>query len=90
MAVQEVTTRAERQRERIARLLDQATAAAEIWARAEYDTGVEDGRHGMRSVHIARQRDLAERRYRDIAAKLAAAVTPAVDPGKAQRRLPLP
>jgi len=85
-----MTTRAERQRERIARLLDQATAAAEVWAQREYDTGVEDGRHGLRSVHMARQRDVAERRYRDIAAKLAAAVTPPPDSGKGQHRLPLP
>jgi len=82
-----MTTRAERQRERIARLVEQATAAAKVWARAEYDTGVEDGRHGLRSVHIARQRDVAERRFRDIAAKLAAAVTPPTDPGRLQRRL---
>ena len=54
MAVQ-MTTRAERQRERVARLLDQITATAEAWARAEYETGVEDGRHGLRSVHVARQ-----------------------------------
>jgi hypothetical protein len=83
-----MTTRAERQRERIARLLDQAMAAAEVWAQREYDTGVEDGRHGP--VHMARQRDVAERRYRDIAAKLAAAVTPPPDSGKGQHRLPLP
>jgi hypothetical protein len=31
----------------------------------------------------------AERRFRDIAARLAAAVAPPADPGKAQRRLPL-
>jgi hypothetical protein len=39
---------------------------------------------------MAQQRDLTERRFRDIAAKLAAAVTPPDDPGKSHRRLPLP
>jgi len=37
-----------------------------------------DGR-GVRSVHVARQRETAERRVRDVAAKLAAAVTPPDD-----------
>ena len=73
MALQ-VTTRADRQRERIARLLDQAMSAADAWVQATYACGIEDGR-GVRSVHVARQRDLAERRFRDIAAKLVAEQT---------------
>jgi hypothetical protein len=81
-----MSARAERQR--IARLLDQVHSAADAWMQATYACGVEDGR-GVRSVHVARQRGTAERRFRDIAAKLAAAVTPADGPGKAQRRLPL-
>ena len=76
MAVQkEMTTRADRQRERIARLLDQITAAAELWAKAEYEAGVENGRHGIRSVYVSRQRETAERRFRDISARLSAAVS---------------
>jgi hypothetical protein len=85
----DMTTRGERQRERVARLLDQVTSAAEIWAKAEYEIGVDDGRHGLHSVHVARQRETAERRFRDIAARLSAAITPPVDPRKAQPQLPL-
>src|SRR6516164_7785842 len=75
MALQ-VTTRADRQRERIARLLDQAMSAADAWVQATYAWGSRDGR-GVHSAHVTRQRDLAERRFRDVAAKLVAAVTPA-------------
>ena len=67
-----MTTRAERQRERIARLLDHAMSAADAWVQATYACGVEDGR-GVRSVHVVRQREVAERRFRDVAAKFAAA-----------------
>jgi hypothetical protein len=73
----------------IARLLDPVQSAADAWVQATYACGVEDGRNGLRSVHVARQREVAERRFRDIAARLAAAVTPPADPGKSQRRLPL-
>ena len=83
-----MTARAERHRERIARLLDQVQSAADAWVQATYACGVEDGR-GVRSVHVSRQRETAERRYRDVVAKLAAAVTPPDDPGQSQRRLPL-
>jgi hypothetical protein len=44
----------------------------EVWTRTEYETGVEDGRNGLRTVHVSRQRDLAERRFCNPAAKLAA------------------
>jgi hypothetical protein len=83
-----VTTRAERQRERIARLLEQVHSAADAWVQATYACSVEDGR-GVRSVHADRQREAAERRFRDAAAKLAAAATPPADPGRSQGRLPL-
>jgi hypothetical protein len=83
-----MTTRAERQRERIARLLDQVHSAADAWVQATYACGVEDAR-GVRSADVTRQREVAEHRFRDVAAKLAAAVTPPDDPGKSQRRLPL-
>jgi hypothetical protein len=76
-----VSTREEQRQARIARLLDQVQSAADIWVQAMYACGVEDGR-GARSVHVARQRETAECRFRDIAAKLAAAVTPADGPGK--------
>jgi hypothetical protein len=81
-----MTTRSERQRERIARLLDQVQSAADAWVQATYACGVEDGR-GVHSVHATRQRETAEHRFRDAAAKLAEAGMPP-DPGK-KRRLPL-
>jgi hypothetical protein len=68
-----MTTRAERQRERIARLLDQVQGAADAWVQATYACGVEDG-CGVPSVHVSRQRETAEQRYRDVVAKRAAAV----------------
>jgi len=46
------------------------------------------GATALRSVHVVQQREVAERRFRDVAAKPAAAVTPA-ELGKSQRRLPL-
>ena len=69
-----MTTRAERQRERIARLLEQVQSAADAWVQATYACGVEDGR-GASSVDVARQRETAEQRFRAAAAKLAAAVS---------------
>jgi hypothetical protein len=70
-----MTTRAERQQERIARLLDQAQAAAETWARAEYDAGVQDGRFGAGPTRAETRRATAERRYRDVMARLSAAIS---------------
>jgi hypothetical protein len=49
-----ICTRADRERERIARLLDRVQSAAEAWAQATYACGLEDGRHGLRSVHVSR------------------------------------
>ena len=83
MAVQ-MTTRAERQR--IARLLDQVHSAADAWVQATYAWGSRDGR-GVHSAHVTRQRDLAERRFRDVAAKLVAAVTPPDDAGVRRRAM---
>jgi hypothetical protein len=87
-----VSSREERRQARIARLLEQVHSAADAWVQATYACGVEDGR-GVRSVHGTRHREVAERRFRDVAAKLAAAVTPTPDPGRShglmQRRLPL-
>jgi len=85
-----MTTRAERQRERIARLLGQVQSSAQAWAEAEYQVGIATGRVGAVSTHLETIRATAERRFRDIAAKLAAAVTPPPDSGKGQHRLPLP
>jgi hypothetical protein len=84
-----VSTREERRQARIARLLEQVQATAETWARAEYEAGVMDGRVGVVVGHGERQRATAERRFRDVAARLSAAVTPPVAAEEAQHRLPL-
>jgi hypothetical protein len=84
-----MTTRAQRQRERIARLLDQVQRAADAWAAAEYQVGIATGRRGAVSAPLETIRATAERRFRDLAAKLAAAGMPPAEPGRAQRRLPL-
>jgi hypothetical protein len=74
-----MTTRAERQRERIARLLHQAMSAAEAWSRSEYEAGLQDGGLGTGTARSEATRAAAERRYRDVIARLGAAVTPADD-----------
>ena len=76
-----MTTRAERQRERVARLLEQITAAAEAWAQTEYQTGLQDGRYGGTPMFIETRRATAERRFRNVAARLTAAVSPPVSEG---------
>jgi hypothetical protein len=73
--------RAERQRERIARLLEQVQSSAQAWAEAEYQVGIATGRAGAVSAQLETIRGTAQRRFRDVAAKLAAAVTPPADPG---------
>jgi hypothetical protein len=84
-----MTTRAERQRERIARLLEQVQSSAQAWAEAEYQVGIATGRASAVSTQLETIRGTAQRRFADVVAKLAAAVTPATDPDKL-RRLPLP
>jgi len=83
-----VSTREERRQQRIGRLLEQIQTASETWARAEYEAGVQDGR-GIPSPPTETRRATAERRYRDIAARLSAALSPPVAANEAQRRLPL-
>jgi hypothetical protein len=78
MAVQ-MTTRAERQRERIARLLDQVQSSGQAWAEAEYQVGIATGRAGDVSVPLETIRSTAQRRFADVVARLAAAVTPPDD-----------
>jgi hypothetical protein len=83
-----VSTREERRQQRIARLLEPVQTAAEAWARAEYEAGVEDGRIGT-AARTETTRAIAESRFRDVAARLSAAVSPPVDRKAAQRRLRL-
>jgi hypothetical protein len=72
------------------RALDQVQSSAQVWAEAEYQVGIATGRLGAVSAQLETIRGTAQRRFADVVAKLAAAVTPATDPGRAQRRLPLP
>ena len=84
-----MTTRAERQRERIVRLLAAIQAAGATWAEAEYQVGIAAGRTGAVSAQLETIRGTAQRRFADVAAKLAAAVTPPIAVEEAQHRLPL-
>jgi len=45
------------------------------WARSEYDAGVQDGR-GIAAAPTEARRATAEHRFRDVAARLSAAVSP--------------
>ncbi len=62
------------------RLLEQVMAAAASWAAAEYEAGLADGRLGTGAAQVEKQRSTAEAKFRDVAARLSAAVTPS-DPG---------
>jgi hypothetical protein len=75
----QMTTRAERQRERIARLLDQVQSSAHAWAEAEDQVGIATGRTGAVSAPLETIRGTAQRRFADVVAKLGAAVTPPDD-----------
>ena len=70
-----MTTRAERQRERIARLLDQVQSSGQAWAEAEYQVGIATGRAGAVSAQLETIRGTAQRRFADVCARLGAAVT---------------
>ena len=71
----QMTTRAERQRERIARLLDQVQSSAHAWAEAEDQVGIATGRTGAVSAQLETIRGTAQRRFADVCARLGAAVT---------------
>jgi hypothetical protein len=51
-----------------------------------YAAGLEDGRSGIGTAQVEQRRSLAERKFRDVAARLSAAVTPLDD---AQGTLPI-
>jgi hypothetical protein len=55
-------------------MLKQVQSAADAWVQATYACGVEDGRHGLRSVYGARQPEVVERRFRDVAARHGASI----------------
>ena len=81
-----MTTRAERQRERIVRLLAAIQAAGATWAEAEYQVGIATGRAGAVSAQLETIRGTAQRRFADVCARLAAAVTPADKPAQDRMR----
>jgi hypothetical protein len=54
-------------------------AAGAAWAKAEYQVGIATGRIAV-SAQLETIRGTAQRRFADVVAKLAAAVTPATDP----------
>ena len=70
-----MTTREERRQARITRLLDQVQSSGQAWAEAEYQVGIAIGRAGAVSAQLETIRGTAQRRFADVAAKLAAAVT---------------
>src|SRR5690348_12484591 len=72
VAAKEAAARAERQRERMARLLDQITEAARTWAEAEYAAGVQGGRTGTGTAQVEARRSSAEQHFISLAAKLTA------------------
>jgi hypothetical protein len=73
-----VSAREERRQARIARLLEQMQATAESWAETEYQTGLQDGRYGGTPMFIETRRATAERRFRNVAARLTTAISPPV------------
>jgi hypothetical protein len=68
-----VTTREEIRQQRIARLLERLEAAVAAWAEAEYQEGINTGRHGTVSASVTQRRDKAEQAFKDIVARLSAA-----------------
>ena len=78
-----MSTSAARQAARIPQLLDQVMAAAAEWAQAEYETGIDIGRIGVVPEHAKLRRALAEAKFRDVAARLSAAMAaPSSDSGQ--------
>lgn len=65
-----MSSREERQQQRIARLLERLQAAGAAWAAAEYQEGTDTGRHGMVRAAVKNRRDRAEQTFKDIVARL--------------------
>jgi hypothetical protein len=55
----------ERRQQRIARLLKRLEAAGASWAAAEYQEGIDTGRHGAVKAGIAKRRGQAEQKVKD-------------------------
>jgi hypothetical protein len=68
-----MSPREERRQQRIARLLERLEAAGAAWAKAEYQEGIDTGRHGAVSARVTKRRDKAEQAFKDIVARLGAA-----------------
>jgi hypothetical protein len=54
-------------------------SSAQAWAEAEYQVGIATGRLGAVSAPLETIRGTAQRRFADVMARLAAAVTPPDD-----------
>jgi hypothetical protein len=65
-----MSTREERRQQRLARLLERLQAAATAWAQAEYQDGIDTGRHGIVSARVTRRRDKVEQAFKDIVLRL--------------------
>jgi hypothetical protein len=65
-----MSTREERRQQRVARLLERLKAAGAAWAVAEYQEGIETGRHGVVSTALRNRRDKAGQLFKDIVARL--------------------
>jgi hypothetical protein len=56
--------------QRIARLLERLEAAAASWADAEYQKGIDTGRHGVVSARVTKRRGQAEQKLKDLVLEL--------------------
>jgi hypothetical protein len=65
-----MSSREERRQQRIAGLLERLQDAGASWAAAEYQEGIDTGRHGMVSASVTQRRDKAEQAFKDIVARL--------------------
>jgi hypothetical protein len=65
-----VSTREERRQQRIARLLERLEAAGAAWAAAEYQEGIDIGRHGGVGASVTKRRDQAELKFKDLLRQL--------------------
>jgi hypothetical protein len=67
---QAVSSREERRQQRIAWLLERLQASGAAWAAAEYQVGIDTGRHGAVRAALKNRRDKAEQTFKDIVARL--------------------
>ena len=71
-----MSDREERRQRNIEHLVDQLELAGARWAEAEYEDGVDTGRHGVVSARVEKKRTAARLRFQTIAARLREARRP--------------